>query len=297
MKSTGDPFAILVVDKPSGPTSHDVVNRIRKAAALRKVGHSGTLDPLASGVLVLLLGPATRLSEYLAGSDKVYRAVVRFGRVTDTYDAAGETVQESSESPSRAEVEAALPEFVGDQFQMPPAYSAVKVAGRKAYELARAGQKPELRPRSITVHSIELDNYTPPDLTLEIRCSGGTYVRSLAHELGQHTGTGAHLAELRRLEAGVFSLEQARSLKDLEEAIERGSWLEMLIPPQEALPHLPQVVVGPADLSRLRHGRGIAVTEQSEGMALALDEDGNMIAILTAGSKPKSWRPRKVFVR
>jgi tRNA pseudouridine55 synthase len=218
---------------------------VRSAAGLKKVGHSGTLDPLASGVLVLLLGQATRLSEYLASSDKVYRAIIRFGRSTTTYDSDGGTLEESGMAPERPQVEAALREFLGEIQQMPPPFSAIKIRGRKAYELAREGKTPQLEPRTVTIHNLDLGSYDPPDLTLTIACSSGTYIRSLAHDLGEYMGTGAYLAELCRVRSGAFALEDAIPLVELESSIEAGAWRDLLIPPARALPHLERVTVGP----------------------------------------------------
>ncbi len=187
---------ILIIDKPSGLTSHDVVNRVRRATKIRQVGHAGTLDPMATGVLVVCLGQATRVSEYLLGHDKAYRATIRLGIETNTYDADGEIVATHDVNVDRAEVERALAQFVGEIQQVPPMYSAIKRDGQKLYELARQGIEIERAARSVIIHSIELRDYQAPDATIDVRCSAGTYIRSIAHDLGAALGTGGHLIDL-----------------------------------------------------------------------------------------------------
>jgi tRNA pseudouridine55 synthase len=188
---------ILLLDKPSGPTSHDMVYAVRRGAREKRVGHAGTLDPLATGLLVLCLGSATRLSEYLAGKDKRYRAQVRLGQTTTTYDAQGDITSEAATLPGRDQAEAALEQFRGPQLQVPPQYSAIKRGGQKAYEAARRGEYIELEARPVEFYEITLTAWQPPELTLEVHCSAGTYIRALAHDLGQALGCGAHLAGLR----------------------------------------------------------------------------------------------------
>ena len=201
---------ILIIDKPSGLTSHDVVNRVRRATKIRQVGHAGTLDPMATGVLVVCVGQATRVSEYLLGHDKAYRATIRLGIETNTYDADGEIVATHDVNVDRAEVERALAQFVGEIQQVPPMYSAIKREGQKLYELARQGIEIERAARSVIVHSIELRDYQAPDATIDVQCSAGTYIRSIAHDLGTALGHGraldrsdgarrlAHLRSIRR---------------------------------------------------------------------------------------------------
>ena len=181
---------LLVIDKPSRITSHDVVQRVRRALRLRQVGHTGTLDPMATGVLVICVGTATRVSEYLLGHDKTYHATIRLGVETDTYDATGEVIATNEVGVTRDQVEAALKVFVGPLQQVPPMHSAIKRDGQKLYELARAGIEVERAARSVTIHSIDLLDYQTPDLTLDVRCAAGTYIRSLAHDLGSRAEHG-----------------------------------------------------------------------------------------------------------
>lgn len=291
-----DPFGLLVVDKPCGPTSHDVVSRVRRAGRLAKVGHAGTLDPMASGVLVLMLGQATRLSQYLTASDKRYRAQVRFGRVTTTYDSQGKTVSDSGLSPDAAELAAALAEFVGRQLQTPPDFSAVKLEGQRAYKLARAGKKPEIQPRTITIHSISLLEYRPPDLVIDVECSSGTYLRSLAHDLGERLGSGAHLAGLRRLRAGLFDISEAVPLDELEAALLTDAWLDYVIPAADGLKGWPKVEINQQQAEQLNHGQPIEAEGGNQEMVIAVDANGQLIALLAPGSDDGCWWPKKVFV-
>ncbi|MBI2975522.1 MAG: tRNA pseudouridine(55) synthase TruB, partial [Chloroflexi bacterium] len=226
---------LLIVDKPSGPTSHDVVYKVRKWSNERRIGHAGTLDPMATGVLVLCMGPATRLAEYLLNGDKRYRAVVRLGQTTDTYDAQGRVLDSRPVDCTPEQIESALAAFRGAIEQTPPAFSAIQVNGQRAYDLARRGQAPDLKPRAITIHSLTLVGWSAPDATLEVACSAGTYIRSLAHDLGQALGCGAHLVALRRTAAGQFSVHQAVALDRLRQAFATGDWRRYLRPMDEVL--------------------------------------------------------------
>ena len=187
---TGD-FGLIIVDKPVGPTSHRVVSLVRKGSRIRKVGHAGTLDPRASGVLVLCLGQATRLSEFLSTTSKRYEAQIQFGSSTKTYDAEGEVTGSTGNAPSSPMLEQALEKFRGEIEQVPPPYSAIKIKGRKAYEIAREGGTVDLEARKVRIHLLEMLSYEPPSLSLVVECSAGTYIRSLAHELGEAVQTGA----------------------------------------------------------------------------------------------------------
>jgi tRNA pseudouridine55 synthase len=286
----------MVVDKPEGPTSHGVVSMVRKGTGVRKIGHAGTLDPRASGVLVLCLGPATRLSEYLSSSIKLYEAKVRFGESTETYDAEGATTNSTGEAPTDAQVEAALELFRGEIQQVPPPYSAIKLQGKKAYELAREGKPVELDPRDVTVYELTKLQYDPPELSIRVECSAGTYIRSLAHDLGETLSTGAHLSALRRLKAGPFGLEDAVTLDELEKAMGRGEWQRWVRPASEALPDLPIVKVEEPELERIRNGLRIPSTDGATGMARALAPDGQLVAILVSAEDGQEWQPRKVFL-
>lgn len=212
-----DPFdGALLVDKPTGLTSHDVVDRVRRHLKLKKVGHCGTLDPNATGLLILVLGKATKLSEKLMGADKAYEGTIRFGETTSSYDADGELVKSLPVPPmALAEVNEAVREFVGDQMQAPPMVSAAKVGGVPLYKLARRGVEVERKARLIHVYHFEFSAYEAPVATFRIACTKGTYVRSLAHDLGGKLGCGAHLATLRRTEIGQLNVSRATPLADL----------------------------------------------------------------------------------
>lgn len=290
-------FGLILVDKPVGPSSHKVVSIVRKGTGVRKVGHAGTLDPRASGVLVLCLGSATRLSEYLSTASKHYEAVIRFGTSTETYDAEGDAIRITGAAPTEAEIHSVLPGFLGEIEQIPPPYSAIKVGGKKAYELARKGEEVELDPRKITIYQMDFVQYVPPDLTLSIECSAGTYIRSLAHDLGEELHTGAHLANLRRIKSGPFQLDECVSLLQLEQSFDRGDWSDYLRPAAEALPDLPIVKVEGSLLQDLLNGRRIPTEDPAEGMARAIGPDGDLVAILESAEEGSRWHPRKVFNR
>jgi tRNA pseudouridine55 synthase len=245
----------LVIDKPKGKTSHDVVDAVRHLAGFRQIGHLGTLDPLATGVLVLLLGRATRLVQFYAGRRKRYTAGFRFGFATDTYDSDGEA-QGPDATPvlDATELEKFAAERVGRFEQMPPSFSAKKIKGRPAYELARKKQAVELKPVEVELYEYRLMEIEGNIARFVIECSSGTYVRSLAHEMGQKFGCGAHLAEITRTAVGEFSLEQAIKLEELAEAKKAGRFADRLIPLESLLPNFPRVNVLPVIEKRVRHG-------------------------------------------
>jgi tRNA pseudouridine55 synthase len=216
----------LVIDKPVGMTSHDVVKVVRHGTGIRRAGHTGTLDPRASGVLVVLIGPAVRLSEFLSASDKRYQAILRFGISTDTYDTEGNQVGEtkSVDHLTEEDFQKILQEYEGKIAQVPPAHSAIKVNGQKAYDLVRRGEEVELEPRMIDVYNLELLEWAPPEAVIDVYASSGTYVRSLANDLGDDLGVGAHLTGLRRTKNGQFTLRDAVRLQDLKESFDVGDW-------------------------------------------------------------------------
>ncbi len=245
----------LVVDKPQGKTSHDVVEAVRHLAGFRQIGHLGTLDPLATGVLVLLLGRATRLVQFYTGRRKRYLAGYRFGFATDTYDADGEA--QGPDSPVQLDaalLEKLAAERVGLFEQTPPPFSAKKVRGRPAYELARKKQPVELKPVEVEIFEYKLVGMEASPARFSIECSSGTYIRSLAHEMGEKLGCGAHLAEIVRTAVGKFSLEQTIRLEELAEAARAGRFAERLIPLERLLPNFPRVNVLPIVERRVRHG-------------------------------------------
>ena len=288
---------VLIVDKPIGMTSHDVVQFIRRGTRINRAGHTGTLDPRASGVLVVLVGPAVRLSEFVSASDKRYQAVIKFGMTTSTFDTEGEITSRRPVDISYEELEEALSGFVGEFEQMPPIYSALKVKGKKAYELAREGKDVELEPRTITVHSLELLDWDPPEAVIDIQCSSGTYVRSLASDLGEKLGSGATLIGLRRTKNGRFTLREAISLRRLEESFQDGDWYKYLIPAAEALGDWHTVVVDVESIDKITHGHRIPGDPGLEQglMARAVSEDGELVALIEFDAETAEWQPRKVF--
>lgn len=279
---------VLIVDKPSGPTSHDVVARVRKTIGLRRIGHTGTLDPLATGVLPLVLGRATRLAQFLSADEKEYVADVRLGASSDTYDAAGRlspTLPERSDDwPSPATVDHALSEFRGTYWQIPPPFSAKKVAGTPAYRLARRAQPVELRPVSVTVSELTVVSCADGLVRMRLVCSAGFYVRSLAHELGVRLGCGAYLEALRRTRAGSFRIEEAVPLSAVEAA--GVDALRYLLPMNRLLEDYPAVVVNPRGVKRAAHGNALGPEDLAAPVpagaipkARVVDADGSLLAI------------------
>lgn len=292
---------VLVVDKPVGMTSHDVVQAIRAGTGIRRAGHTGTLDPRASGVLVILIGPAVRLSEFVSASDKRYQAIIRLGGSTDTFDADGRfTRQETPINITEEQFEKVLKTFEGEIEQVPPPYSAVKVQGRKAYEMARKGEEVELEPRIIQVHHLEVLEWAPPEVVVDVHCSSGTYVRSLTNDLGEALGTGAYLVGLRRTKSGRFTLRDAVPLRKLQEAFQAGNWYQYLIPAAEALSDWPAVELNPDEVEEVRHGHRVKAAPDTElgKMVRGVSTQGELVALLECkegeDGSPE-WQPKKVF--
>jgi tRNA pseudouridine55 synthase len=286
---------VLVVDKPIGLTSHDVVQIVRKGTNIRRAGHTGTLDPRASGVLVILIGPAVRLSEYVSASDKRYQAVIRLGVSTDTYDADGRVEATAPVNVTEAQFEEALTHFIGEIEQVPPPYSAVKVKGRKAYEMAREGEEVDLSPRKIQVYNLELLEWAMPEAVIDVYCSSGTYVRSLAHDLGEMLGCGAHLVGLRRTKSGRFTLRDAVPLRKLKEHFDNGTWYQLLIPAAEALSDWPAIELTQDQVDAIRHGHRIPAETELNKMARGISEQGELVALMEYDPEAKEWQPKKVF--
>ncbi len=286
---------VLVVDKPIGLTSHDVVQIIRKGTNIRRAGHTGTLDPRASGVLVVLVGPAVRLSEYVSASDKRYQAVIRLGSTTNTYDAEGEVTSSSPVNITEEQFDTELKSFIGEIEQTPPPYSAIKIKGKKAYELARGGEEVELLPRKIQVYNLELLEWAPPEAVIDVYCSSGTYVRSLAYDLGEKLGCGAHLVGLRRTKSGRFTLRDAVPLRKLREAFEAGNWYQYLIPAAEALSDWHAVELNHEQVESVRHGHRVPGNPGEGQWARGISEAGELIALLEFDEAAGEWQPRKVF--
>jgi tRNA pseudouridine55 synthase len=272
-----------VLDKPRGWTSHDAVDAARRWLGTRRVGHLGTLDPLATGVLPLAVREATKLAPFLQGGDKRYAGTIRLGEETDTLDAEGRTLRRHPGAlPGEAELVAALARFVGEILQVPPMYSAVKHHGVPLHRLARQGKVVERAPKRVRIDRLALRKYAPPDLDVEVECSAGTYVRALAHDLGQALGCGAHLLGLRRTRSGPFVIEQALGEGRLAQAAERGEIEALLVPPVNAL-GLAALRLSAEEAARVRHGGELDAPEPPlvPGSRLAaLDPAGELVAIL-----------------
>jgi tRNA pseudouridine55 synthase len=295
---------LIVIDKPAGMTSHDVVARVRNLVGERRVGHTGTLDPFATGVLVVLVGRATRLAQYLSGAEKEYEAVIRLGYATDTGDVTGKRLEckedftaetQRAQSLRREDVEAALASLRGEIEQTPPMYSAKKVGGRKLYELARRGEEVERKPVRVIISSFEdiahdgvlltQNNDGSHDLKARVVCSAGTYIRTLAEDFGQRLGLGAHLAALQRTRAGRFTIADALTLERLSELAESGKIDPALISPDAAISHLPAVSLSADDVSRALHGVDLQIADAQDsdwpdGQPVRMrDADGELIAV------------------
>ena len=266
---------LLLVDKPAGMTSFDVVARVRRALRIKRVGHTGTLDPLATGLMGILVGRATRLSPYITAADKRYEAQFRLGVVSDTYDRQGEILthaaEESVEKISRTDVEAALSSFRGPIAQVPPVYSAIKVKGERAYARARRGEHVELSARQVNVYELNVDAFAAGEGTLSIHCSKGTYVRSLVHDLGQRLGTGAIMTELRRTAVGQWGIAESTPLDTFSELIDRGRTLP-LISMWNALDELPSLALTAQQTLSIRHGNLFEIEGSSPGRYRVADE-------------------------
>jgi tRNA pseudouridine55 synthase len=316
---------LLVVDKPGLPpgesatamppprlpTSHDVVQWVRRWSQQRRIGHTGTLDPLASGVLVLCLGHATRLVEYYQGHAKRYYAEIQLGAATDTYDALGQITATAAVPPLNAQhIDTALHQFRGAVLQSPPVYSALKQGGESVHRKARRGEEVSLAPRPVTFYELELVAWQPPEsVILRVHCSAGAYIRSLAHDLGRALGTHAHLHRLRRESAGVFTLAEAHSVSTIEAASAQGRFAELLLPPGAGLA-LPVVQLDAVAIQRLGYGQKVvlatnaaasATDEPAGRLAQAVDEENTFLGILQwvgqAASGGDLWKAEKWFPR
>jgi len=258
---------LLIIDKPQGCTSHDVVLRVRRLLGTRRVGHGGTLDPNATGVLLVALGQATRFFPFLSGHDKTYEGRIRLGCTTDTYDAAGRPTSEewTGDFPGEAAVAAAMKSSEGEIRQVPPPYSAKKLGGKPAYKLARAGREFVLEPVRVAVRFFTLKNYAPPFLDFEAACSAGTYIRSLAHDLGLKLGCGGHLHSLRRTSSGPYDVDAAIPLSEVERAASEGRTGQLLIPLERLLPGAPAVVLSPEAGPRVANGSSLLRAHLADG--------------------------------
>jgi tRNA pseudouridine55 synthase len=306
-----DLSGVVVVNKPSGPTSFDVVRRVKGLFKVKRVGHTGTLDPTATGVLPICVGEATKVAGFIADGEKEYEATVRFGEITDTQDAAGRVLETRPVALSEDRVREALQSFVGLIEQTPPMYSARKVEGKRLYELARAGEEVEREPRTVNVDEARLTFFQPPDCGIFVRCSKGTYLRTLAHDLGARLGPGAHLRDLRRVRVGPFGIDESVGLDELMAAAKQGrdQLARYLKPLDRALdglaelrldPQLSRRVAhghtpGPADLSRLRappypRGRRVRLMDPAGNVLAVAESDGvgtlKLLRVLAHGALP-----------
>jgi len=293
---------ILNINKPPGKTSFGVVAAVKRLSGEKRVGHSGTLDPDATGVLPICLGRATRIVEFLVDTTKTYRAMIELGIATDTYDSSGQVTHRGDASQiHRADVESALEAFRGPIQQTPPMYSAVKHRGKPLYKLAREGIEIERKSRTVTIHRLEMLDWQPPVVTLEIECSKGTYIRSLANDLGEALGCGAHLKNLVRTRCGIFDIRDSVSLAQLEEASRRGYWEHFLYPADIALQEYSAVVVDDTGEEAIRNGSPLALEQDTKGdsrqkYCRAYSADGRFLGILRYDKDREAWRPKKVMV-
>ena len=287
---------VVIIDKPPGLTSHDVVNRVRRILGQRSVGHLGTLDPLATGVLPVVLGNLTRLAQFYAHSEKTYKGVIRFGFATDTYDADGEpTTPPQSVQLDADEIRQLAAQFQGVIEQMPPPFSAKKIAGVPAYKLARKKQQVELKPVQVEIKEFEILDTAADQATFRARVASGTYIRSVAHEMGQRLGCGAHLASLRRIAVAEFAIEEAHSLPALEAAMQQGTVESLLVHPRKLVPRLPSVTANEESAALIRNGRAVNLPEMSRAPQVKVfygQRDLIAIATRIAGTL---FRPAIVF--
>jgi len=315
---------LLIVDKPVGPTSHDVVARVRRLLGERRIGHTGTLDPAASGVLPLVVGRATRLAQFLSAADKTYEATVRLGAETDTCDSLGQSVgvPHTGPFPPREAIDRALDEFRGTFLQQPPVYSAKKIGGKRSHRLARAGQARAIPPALhtpavlpspvlVTAHAIEIAGCEDGRVTIVVTCSAGFYLRSLAHDLGDRLGTGGHLEALRRTRSGDFAIAAAVPLAMVEG--DRGAAIAALVPLADVLPALAPVILTDQGAQRAGHGRDLGPSDIADGTLAVppaaqatvsgapprvrlLDRQGNLIGVAEAARTPGLLHPAVILV-
>jgi tRNA pseudouridine55 synthase len=294
---------VLVARKPAGPTSHDVVALVRRLAATKRVGHGGTLDPFASGVLPLFLGKATRVVEYHLGDRKAYRATLCLGASSTTDDLEGELTPSPGPAPDREAVEAVLPRFLGRISQRPPAYSAIKVAGRRAYAMARAGEQVELNERQVSIDRLEIASWdgsdpTRPIAVIDVECSAGTYIRALARDIGEAVGSAAYLGALVRTASGPFRIDDSIALDDIRAAASDGPdrLAALLLPIDAGLDHIPELTASDADVAALSKGQFVraAAGLPESGPIRVRDSSGALVAI--ARSIDGRLAPDKVLV-
>ncbi len=288
---------LLVIDKPSGMTSHDVVNRVRRITNERSVGHIGTLDPMATGVLPLVLGKLTRLAQFYTGSDKTYEGEIRLGFATDTYDAEGETCGPvcSTVKVSLEDIIAVAREFTGRISQLPPPFSAKKIAGVAAYKLARNKKDVNLDPVEIDIRRFDIYSVNEDRVAFGADVSSGTYIRSLAHDMGKRLGLGAHLSSLRRTKAGEFSVADAHSLEELEAAVKAGNLESLLVHPRRLLPDMPCVTATEETAAMIRNGRAVNLPEMSRARQVKVFRGQRELVAIATRIAGTLFHPKVVF--
>lgn len=293
---------ILNLYKPSGPTSMDMVRITKRVTGQKKIGHGGTLDPLASGVLPICFGQATKFVQYLINGSKVYKALIRMGVVTDSFDGLGNVTKvKDSSMITKVEVLGKLGQFIGNVYQIPPMFSALKINGQRLYKLARLGEEVERSPREVTISRIELIDWNPPEFTLEIECGRGVYIRSLAYDLGESLGCGAFLKELTRLRAGPFSICDSTSPEELKLLAVSDSWNRCLSSPDAVLKNLKFAVVPKETEYSFQHGRKIALSMTSADqighreLCRVYNSEGRFLGLVNFDSSDKLWQPKIVL--
>jgi len=298
---------LIIVDKPAGWTSHDAVLKLRKILGEKRLGHAGTLDPLATGLLIITVGQATRLFPFLSRLDKTYTGQITLGQATDSYDLLGKPVGEKcQEFPDLEKIEKTVDTLTGEIEQLPPPFSAKKVNGQRAFELARKGQKPELKPVKVNVYNFLILDYRPPVLTFQIECSSGTYIRSLAHELGQKLGCGAHLSGLRRIMAGPYSEAEAYSLEQIEQLYRDQLISQFLIPLDYTLSWQPAIWIETSSQASFLHGQPLRLDnlvkvdlsrniQDSSLIFRVLIEGHHLLGLARFNPEEKLFEPQVVF--
>ena len=292
---------ILVLDKPKHVTSMNMVRLAKQITHVKRIGHAGTLDPIATGVLPICFGQATRLMEFMVDGRKIYKAEFTLGVATDTYDAEGtQTHLGDASSITREAVEAKFNDFLGVILQKPPMYSALKHEGKRLYELARAGVEVEREAREVVVHGLQLLDWSPPKLTVQVECGRGFYMRTLAHDLGESLGCYAHLSELERTKSGAFSINDTIHAEELEQVKDEDGWRDLLLPPDAALRGVEMLSMDSAAERHLRNGQSITLPATSTyakhlEMRRAYSNDGRFLAVVRFNRPDNSWQPERVF--
>ncbi len=287
-------IGFINLNKPTGITSHGAAQKLKKITGIRRIGHSGTLDPMASGVLVMAVGKATKLVEFLRKDDKTYEAVIRLGVTSDTYDATGQITETPPPVPipSGAQIRSAIEQFAGEIEQMPPKFSAIKVKGTPAYKLARDGKEVELKPRKVTIHEIKLVEFRHPLVSIKVKCSAGTYIRSIAHDLGQRLKTGAVLDALHRTQAGDFDIKDSVELDDVTEE----NWQEYLLPVQAGVSHMEVFKADEDTAQKVSRGIKVPVADKlAEGPIAIFGPKAELLAIGEFDPDKKLLKPIKVL--